>query len=61
VRDFLILQAMAEKPVTSIGFGKTQPVASNDTATGRLQNRRVELAISGDIIDTRLAIPITSR
>jgi hypothetical protein len=36
--------------MTSRGFGKTQPVASNDTAGGRQQNRRVELVVSGDVI-----------
>jgi flagellar motor protein MotB len=29
------------------GFGETRPVASNDTAQGRQQNRRVELIVSG--------------
>jgi outer membrane protein OmpA-like peptidoglycan-associated protein len=50
VRDYLIEQGMAVSSVTTKGFGKTQPVASNDTAAGRQQNRRVELVISGDII-----------
>jgi outer membrane protein OmpA-like peptidoglycan-associated protein len=50
VRDYLIQQGMAGSSVTTKGFGKTQPVASNDTAAGRQQNRRVELVISGDII-----------
>lgn len=31
---------------TSVGFGKTRPVASNDTASGRQLNRRVEIVIS---------------
>jgi flagellar motor protein MotB len=28
------------------------PVASNDTAAGRQQNRRVELIVSGEVIGT---------
>ena len=50
VRDYLTEQGMVAGSVTSRGFGKTQPVASNETAAGRQQNRRVELVISGDII-----------
>ena len=50
VRDYLIQQGMQAGSVTAKGFGKTQPAASNDTAAGRQQNRRVELVISGDII-----------
>jgi outer membrane protein OmpA-like peptidoglycan-associated protein len=38
--------------ITARGFGKTQPVASNDTAAGRQQNRRVEMIVSGDMIGT---------
>jgi len=37
-----------------IGFGKTQPVASNATAVGRQQNRRVELVVSGEVIGTKI-------
>jgi len=36
--------------ITARGFGKTQPVASNDTAEGRQRNRRVELVVNGDAI-----------
>ena len=43
VRDYLTQQGMAAASVTAKGFGKTQPVASNDTAQGRQQNRRVEI------------------
>ncbi len=60
VRDFLTQQGMAAASVTSKGFGKTQPVASNDTAAGRQLNRRVELVISGDVIGTGTGVPIAS-
>jgi outer membrane protein OmpA-like peptidoglycan-associated protein len=50
VRDFLIEQGVAGSSVTAKGFGKTQPVASNDTAEGRQKNRRVELVVNGAAI-----------
>jgi OmpA-OmpF porin, OOP family len=31
--------------VRSIGYGETRPEAPNDSATGRQQNRRVEIVI----------------
>jgi outer membrane protein OmpA-like peptidoglycan-associated protein len=61
VRDYLIEQGMNRTSVSSKGFGKTQPVASNETASGRQQNRRVELVISGDIIGQAIIVPIASR
>lgn len=51
VREFLIEQGVAGSGVTAQGFGKTQPVASNDTPEGRQRNRRVELVVSGEAID----------
>ena len=54
VRDYLTQQGMPAGSVTSKGFGKTQPVASNDTAKGRQENRRVEIVISGDVIGTEI-------
>jgi outer membrane protein OmpA-like peptidoglycan-associated protein len=57
VRDYLTEQGMAAGSVTSRGFGKTQPVASNDTAAGRQQNRRAELVISGDVIGSEIGLP----
>jgi len=50
VRDYLAKQNIPMASMTSEGFGKTQPVASNETAEGRQQNRRVEMVVSGDII-----------
>jgi outer membrane protein OmpA-like peptidoglycan-associated protein len=50
VRDYLGQQGIPAASMTARGFGKTQPVASNDTAGGRQQNRRVELVVSGEVI-----------
>ena len=50
VRDYLVQQGVASGSVSSKGFGNTLPVASNDNSTGRQQNRRVELLVSGDAI-----------
>jgi outer membrane protein OmpA-like peptidoglycan-associated protein len=60
VRDYLTQQGMASSSVTSKGFGKTQPVASNGTAAGRQLNRRVEIVISGDVIGTEIGTPIAA-
>jgi outer membrane protein OmpA-like peptidoglycan-associated protein len=64
VRDFLAQENIPAASMTSQGFGKTQPVASNDTAVGRQQNRRVEMVVSGDVIGTTIgpvseALPMT--
>ena len=45
VRDFLRQNGVKASQATTHGYGKTSPVASNDTATGRQQNRRVEVII----------------
>jgi outer membrane protein OmpA-like peptidoglycan-associated protein len=50
VRDYLVQQGVVTNSVTARGFGKTLPVASNDHAAGRQQNRRVELVVSGEAI-----------
>jgi outer membrane protein OmpA-like peptidoglycan-associated protein len=61
VRDYLTQNGIPEASVTTKGFGKTQPVASNDTSAGRQQNRRVELVVSGEIIGTEIGSPRASR
>jgi outer membrane protein OmpA-like peptidoglycan-associated protein len=61
VRDFLTEQGMLKSSVTAKGFGKTHPVASNDTAEGRQQNRRVEMVVSGEVIGTVIGTPIAAR
>ena len=61
VRDYLIQQGMLTDSVTTKGFGQAEPVASNDAAQGRQQNRRVELVISGEIIGAGIGTPIAAR
>jgi outer membrane protein OmpA-like peptidoglycan-associated protein len=52
VRDYLVAQSVSSDSITASGFGKSRPVASNDTLIGRQLNRRVELVVSGDVIGT---------
>jgi outer membrane protein OmpA-like peptidoglycan-associated protein len=46
VRGFLVNKGVAASRLTTKGFGKADPVASNATPEGRAQNRRVELVPS---------------
>jgi outer membrane protein OmpA-like peptidoglycan-associated protein len=55
VRGYLVQQGIPENTIVAHGYGKTQPVASNDTPEGRQQNRRVELVLSGEAIGTKSA------
>jgi outer membrane protein OmpA-like peptidoglycan-associated protein len=50
VRDYFVQQGINSNAVEAKGYGKTTPIASNDTVEGRQQNRRVELILSGDAI-----------
>ncbi|HTO88742.1 MAG TPA: OmpA family protein [Thermoanaerobaculia bacterium] len=46
VKEYLLANGVTSKDkITSRGFGKANPIASNDTADGRFQNRRVEILI----------------
>ncbi len=42
VRDYLVSHGIDASRVEAVGYGDTQPVASNDTDEGRAQNRRIE-------------------
>jgi len=50
VRDYLVREGIASNTVGTSGFGESKPVASNGTAAGKQQNRRVELIVSGEAI-----------
>lgn len=45
VRDFLLNQGIEPRRTRAVGYGQRYPIASNDTASGREQNRRVELTL----------------
>jgi len=64
VRAYLTKQGVPEASTTATGFGKSRPIASNDTSDGRQQNRRVELIVSGDVIGTKIVsigvLPVTA-
>ncbi len=60
VRDYLVGQGVATNSVTAQGFGNSSPVASNDNSSGRQENRRVELVVSGDAIGSPVNTTIGS-
>lgn len=54
VRDYLVQEGVGAASVTAKGFGNSEPVVSNHDASGRQQNRRVELVVSGESIGDRV-------
>jgi outer membrane protein OmpA-like peptidoglycan-associated protein len=60
VRDYLAAQGVEQTAITAKGFGKSNPVATNDTAAGRQQNRRVELVVAGDVIKAQMKLDTTN-
>lgn len=50
VSDYLVSQGVPAPTLSALGLGKGNPVASNDTESGRQQNRRVEMVVSGEPI-----------
>jgi len=56
VRAGLVQDGVNRDVVGTAGFGESRPVATNGTAEGRQQNRRVEIVISGASIGTNTAL-----
>jgi outer membrane protein OmpA-like peptidoglycan-associated protein len=61
VRDYLVQQGISINSVMARGFGKSMPVASNNSAAGRQQNRRVELVVSGEVIGVQIGPSSSAR
>ena len=46
--DYLVSKGVDASRLQPTGYGESKPVASNDTAEGRAQNRRVDLVVTGN-------------
>ena len=57
VRDYLVSQSVPDGNITAQGYGKTHPIADNTTNSGRAQNRRVQLVVSGNAIGVQEQAP----
>lgn len=51
VLEYLIGTGLERERFTTIGYGETQPVESNDTDEGRSKNRRIEFTVQFDNVD----------
>jgi OOP family OmpA-OmpF porin len=45
VKNYLVSQGANPSRIEAVGYGETQPIATNKTAAGRQKNRRVEFTI----------------
>jgi outer membrane protein OmpA-like peptidoglycan-associated protein len=46
VRSYLVSRGIPADKIRAVGFGKEHPIATNSTAEGRAENRRVELVVT---------------
>ena len=61
VRDYLIGQGLDPQSMNSVGYGKSNPIATNETSIGRQLNRRVEMVVSGEVIGVKIGVPPTAQ
>ena len=45
VEDYISAKNVSALRITSVGYGETRPVASNDTPDGKRRNRRIEFTV----------------
>ncbi len=60
VLDYLVNQGLKPDSISSKGLGESQPVADNTNAKGRQENRRVEMVVSGAIIEKTMTLTTSS-
>lgn len=53
VRSYLVSQGVAPTRLVATGLGEGSPVSGNDSATGRQQNRRVDVIIANAVPSSR--------
>jgi outer membrane protein OmpA-like peptidoglycan-associated protein len=57
VASYLQTQGVTQSNISAAGYGKSDPVADNSTASGRAENRRVQLVVSGNAIGVQESAP----
>lgn len=60
VQSFLVSQGVPPGNVTAQGYGEADPVADNSTRSGRAENRRVSMVVSGQSIGVQEKAPTSS-
>jgi len=58
VRDALTRMGIARERILTKGLGESSPVADNDTAGGRQQNRRVEVIVLDEGVDRTASVQV---
>jgi outer membrane protein OmpA-like peptidoglycan-associated protein len=58
VSAYLTANGVQQPNVTAEGYGMADPVADNSTASGRAENRRVQLVVSGAAIGVQQSAPV---
>ena len=57
MRDYLTNRGITNTRLRTVSYGEDRPIADNNTAQGRAQNRRVQLVVSGDAIGVEQSSP----